>query len=875
MQGGVAFDTVGSDTTPVAANHLFQLYDFETAARQNLVEGEPGNNLVLDVDFDQSVRGLSPGAQVQFQGIPVGEVTGVQGVSDTVDGRVVLRQRATITIVPERFGQPPAPEGSEARTVALDYIEARVKDGLRAQLAEQGLLTQTLYVNLVELPAASPATFDRDAKPHPLLPSAPSQIGAVADSAAGFMDRISSLPIEEVVQNAVALLGNLNAIVSDPKVKSAPENLGALVADLKSTLDESGIREAPAQIADILSAVKVVVDQANQAQLVQNLSDMLATTKTAVASIGTAADGVPEVLSQVDALSAQVQKLPLDQLVASANRVIDGLDAFVRSDQMTALPASVAASLTDLRGVVSELRAGGAVTNLNASLASVRQISDQLAAAKLAESLARVLAEAEKTVNAAGTAAGNLPTLIDSLAGLTENARALPLDDLVARADDLLATANGVLASEGVRNAPAQLRAVAGGASGAARPAQERRRRRQPQRHARLGAAARRPACARAHCRGRAGGGRRGQGRGAERLCRHRRPAAAHRINSGGRGPGEGAAPRPARRLAQFHPCLCRRAPAQRGRHQPAAKARRRSRRSARNPRRGAHRRHRRQGELDARLRRPRRRRARRQPARARRPLYRGCRPGRRRAGHGDAGFGDQPSDDPGAAGAARRRALRQPARDDLAASSQLHHLREMTMAARPRPLLAAGLALAALMALGACASETAYLLPPAPATQRLPSPVRGIALADVNLPAYVSNVEIAGLVGPETVKLHESELWADDPTRAVTRHLAAALEARLATHVITDPWPGYKSPGLRVEVAVDRLIGAPAGAVEFAGQYVMLDPESGRITATDRFAITIPPQGEGFPGMMAGEARAIEALADRIAARISGRRLS
>lgn len=457
VQGGVAFDTIGSDTTPVHADHLFQLYDSETAARQNLIEDVPGNSLVLDVDFDQSVRGLAPGAQVQFQGIPVGEVTGVQGVSSTEGGRLVLRQRATITIVPERFGQPPAPEGSEARTAALDYIEARVKEGLRAELASQGLLTQTLYVNLVESPGAAPATFDRNAKPYPLLPSAPSSTGAVTDSAAGFMDRIASLPIEEVMQNVVSILGNVNAIVSDPQVKSAPENLGALVADLHATIDESGIKEAPAQIASILASVKAIVDQANQAQLVQNLSDVLATTKAAVASIGTAAEGVPQVLAQVDALSQQVQTLPLDQLVASASRVVDGLDAFVRSDELQAVPASVTASLADLRGIVAELQSGGAVTNLNASLASLRQMSDQLAAAQVAESVTRVLAEAEKTVNTVGTAAGNLPALIDSAAGLAENARALPLDDLVARADTLLATADGVLSSDGVRSAPAQL----------------------------------------------------------------------------------------------------------------------------------------------------------------------------------------------------------------------------------------------------------------------------------------------------------------------------------------------------------------------------------------------------------------------------------
>lgn len=460
IQGGVAFDTIGSDLTPVGENHVFQLYASETAARQNLIEDVPGNSLVLDVDFNQSVRGLSPGAQVQFQGIPVGEVTGVQGVSSVVDGRLTLRQRVTISIVPERFGQPPVPEGSEARTVALDYIEARVKDGLRAELASQGLLSHTLYVNLVKLPDAPPATFDRNAEPYPLLPAAPPSPDSITASAASFMDRIASLPIEAVVQNAVELLSNLNAIVTDPKVRSAPENLGALVADLRSTLDESGIREAPAQIAGILAAVKTTVDQMNAAQLVQSLSDVLATTKTAVASVGTAADGVPALIAQVDALAGNVKELPLDQLVASATRLVDGLDTFVRSDEVASLPASVAVALADLRGVVEELKAGGAVTNLNASLASFRQISDDLAAAKLAETMQRVLAEAETTVNTAGTAMSGLPKLIDSLAGFSENARALPLGELVARADGVLASADALLTSDGVKAAPAQLAAA-------------------------------------------------------------------------------------------------------------------------------------------------------------------------------------------------------------------------------------------------------------------------------------------------------------------------------------------------------------------------------------------------------------------------------
>lgn len=186
----------------------------------------------------------------------------------------------------------------------------------------------------------------------------------------------------------------------------------------------------------------------------------------------------------------------------------------------------------------------------------------------------------------------------------------------------------------------------------------------------------------------------------------------------------------------------------------------------------------------------------------------------------------------------------------------------------RPLPCL-----VAALLMLAACGQPAYYLLPaPGPAA-RTGSPVSTIAVADISLPTYAEALEIPTLVGPETVDLAKRSLWADTPRRALTRQLAAALDARLAAHVGTEPWPGYDPPGLRVEVTVDRLIGAPGGGLEFAGQYVLVSSGSGRITAADRFAIGVPPQGEGYPGLLAAHARAIDALADRIAGSVTGRR--
>lgn len=193
----------------------------------------------------------------------------------------------------------------------------------------------------------------------------------------------------------------------------------------------------------------------------------------------------------------------------------------------------------------------------------------------------------------------------------------------------------------------------------------------------------------------------------------------------------------------------------------------------------------------------------------------------------------------------------------------------------RHLPVPAHLLALLALL-LAACGAPAYYLLPPPAAPlARAGAPVGSVVVADISVPTYVEALEIASLAGPETLDLSKRALWADTPRRALTRHLAAALDARLAARVGTEPWPAFDAPGLRVEVIVDRMVGAEGGTLDFTGQYAIVSPASGALRALDRFAISIPVADGGYPALMAAHARAMDALADRIAASVTGRALA
>ncbi len=99
MLGGVAFDLRQHDPPGEAAkkNHKFMLYPDQESSKQESYEIKR----YYAMYFDQSVRGLSPGAPVEIKGIQVGEVVSVKLQFDqsTLDFRIPV----VIALEPERL----------------------------------------------------------------------------------------------------------------------------------------------------------------------------------------------------------------------------------------------------------------------------------------------------------------------------------------------------------------------------------------------------------------------------------------------------------------------------------------------------------------------------------------------------------------------------------------------------------------------------------------------------------------------------------------------------------------------------------------------------------------------------------------------------
>ena len=253
--GGIAFETPASGPMlpPAEEETVFTLFKdrakaFEPAARN------PQTYVVL---FDQSVRGLSPGAPVEFRGIPIGEVADVTAQLDPKTFQFSVR--VTLRLDAERFGVKVAElePGADRETERRKLVDALVARGVRAQLRSGNLLTGAMYVALDFFPDASPAVVDWSQQP-PQLPTTPGQLEEVEASLVSIVKKLDQVPFEEIGDDLHEAIGELDRTLASARgtfdhASTLIEPNSVLGQQLDSTLQEvSGAARAVRLLADYL-----------------------------------------------------------------------------------------------------------------------------------------------------------------------------------------------------------------------------------------------------------------------------------------------------------------------------------------------------------------------------------------------------------------------------------------------------------------------------------------------------------------------------------------------------------------------------------------------------------------------------------------------
>jgi paraquat-inducible protein B len=245
--GGIAFDTKEGEATEVAAaDTVFTLYQSREAAE----ERRSTRTAPYLVYFDESVRGLSIGAPVEFRGIEIGKVTDFRLEFDRERDRFRIPVR--IEIDPQRFTKIDLDD----KAVRREHFDHLVASGLRAQLKSGNLLTGQLLVSLDIFEDAKPAQIVWSG-PIPVLPTMPTPLEEITASLTKVAERLGQLPIEQIGADLRAVLEEVNRTLkqADRTLVSANALIGP-----DSSLN-SELPRALLEISDAARALGLAADQ--------------------------------------------------------------------------------------------------------------------------------------------------------------------------------------------------------------------------------------------------------------------------------------------------------------------------------------------------------------------------------------------------------------------------------------------------------------------------------------------------------------------------------------------------------------------------------------------------------------------------------------
>ncbi|MGH8510032.1 MAG: intermembrane transport protein PqiB, partial [Gammaproteobacteria bacterium] len=262
LLGGIAFQTPPGAALAAAAEKgaLFTLFaDQTTAMKRPVREIAP-----FVVYFGESLRGLSPGAPVDFSGVVIGEVKSIDAEFDPAKRE--FRFPVEIEIYADRLrarNRKPRTRNKPDESKAL--VNGLVARGLRAQLKSGNLLTGQLFVALDTFPGAPPATVDWSKSP-PVLPSTPGALEELQVMLANVTKKIEEISFDEIGADArqalaalVRTLTGMDALVRRLDQDLAPAARAALEGARKTlaSTEQTLASDAPLQ-QDLRAALRAL-----------------------------------------------------------------------------------------------------------------------------------------------------------------------------------------------------------------------------------------------------------------------------------------------------------------------------------------------------------------------------------------------------------------------------------------------------------------------------------------------------------------------------------------------------------------------------------------------------------------------------------------
>lgn len=241
VAGGIAFGYPEHAATAATAvnKSSFNLWDSQAEA----LKKPDGQAHPIVMYFDQSLRGLTVGAPIDFMGIDVGNITSVN--AEFGKNHTQMRMRAEAVIYPSRLA-----DGTEINPNS-QIFKGFIQRGWRAQMRTGNVLTGQNYIAFDKFPKAPVASLKVLPSGMVEVPTIPTELSGLQAQVSVIADKLSKFPLVEIGSDVRKTLNSMNTTINstDKLIKQLD---GKLAPEMQATLDE--LRKTMRSTESILSS---------------------------------------------------------------------------------------------------------------------------------------------------------------------------------------------------------------------------------------------------------------------------------------------------------------------------------------------------------------------------------------------------------------------------------------------------------------------------------------------------------------------------------------------------------------------------------------------------------------------------------------------
>ena len=268
LSGGLAFDNFDTygKAKKVLQNYQFILFPTIKEAKKKHYKRE----LYFWVYFENSIRGLSVGAPVEFRGVDIGEVVNFSLIGNSDDTKFEIP--ILIKIEPERF-MIFSKEQNKTNDVNQNVLEKLIQKGFRAQLQSGNLLTGELFVDLNMHKDAPPALLKKENGLY-VLPTVPATIETLKSDLKTVLDHIAAIPFESIGKELQLTLKDVRT-GTIPKLDATIKSTDTMMKSTTSSMQalQKNYLDSNAQINKKI--IKLLEEMTKTSRSIKNLTDYL------------------------------------------------------------------------------------------------------------------------------------------------------------------------------------------------------------------------------------------------------------------------------------------------------------------------------------------------------------------------------------------------------------------------------------------------------------------------------------------------------------------------------------------------------------------------------------------------------------------------